>query len=57
MIKIRKYFWVTLVSLALFAVGCSRSGLGGRSDSEVQSEVQKKINADSNVASAVSDRE
>jgi|SRR5579859_107795 len=49
----KRYFWVALVSLALFAVGCSRSGIGGRSDSQVQSEVQKKVNADSNVASKV----
>jgi hypothetical protein len=50
---IRKYFWVALVSLALFAVGCSRSGFGGRSDSQVQADVQKKVNADSNVGSKV----
>src|SRR5258708_18304123 len=49
----KRYFWVALVSLALFAVGCSRSGFGGRSDSEIQSEVQKKVNADNNVASKV----
>ncbi|HEV2961987.1 MAG TPA: BON domain-containing protein [Candidatus Angelobacter sp.] len=50
---IRRYFWVALVSLALLAVGCSRSGFGGRSDSQIQADVQKKVNADSNVASKV----
>src|SRR5579872_6866955 len=49
----KRYFWVALVSLALFAVGCSRSGIGGRSDSQIQAEAQKKVNADSNVASKV----
>src|SRR5437016_2091629 len=50
---IRRYFWVALVSLALLAVGCSRSGFGGRSDSQIQADVQKRVNADSNVASKV----
>jgi hypothetical protein len=50
---IRKYFWVALVSLALLAVGCSRSGFGGRSDSQIQADAQKKVNADSNVGSKV----
>jgi hypothetical protein len=50
---IRRYFWVALISLALFAVGCSRSGFGGRSDSQIQADVQKKVNADSNVNSKV----
>ena len=49
----KKYFWVALVSLALVAVGCSRSGFGGRSDSQIQADVQKKVNADSNIASKV----
>jgi hypothetical protein len=51
--KFRRYFWVALVSLALFAVGCSRSGFGGRSDSQIQADVQKRVNTDSNVASKV----
>ncbi|HEU0046038.1 MAG TPA: BON domain-containing protein, partial [Nitrososphaera sp.] len=53
MSTIRRYFWVALVSLALFTVGCSRSGFGGRSDSQIQAEVQKKVNTDNNVASKV----
>jgi len=51
--KFRRYFWVALVSLALFAVGCSRSGFGGRSDSQIQADVQKRVNTDSNVGSKV----
>jgi hypothetical protein len=39
--------WVVLVSLALFAMGCSR--LGSRPDAQVASDVQSKINGDSNV--------
>jgi hypothetical protein len=39
--------WVVLVSLALLAVGCSR--LGSRPDAQVASDVQNKINGDSNV--------
>ncbi len=38
---------VVLISLALFAVGCSR--MGGRTDSQVASDVQSKISADANV--------
>ena len=49
----RKYFWVALVSLALFAAGCSRSGFGGRSDSQIQADVQNKINTDNNVPNKV----
>lgn len=49
----RKYFWVALVSLALFAGGCSRSGFGGRSDSQIQADVQNKINGDNNVPNKV----
>ncbi len=40
-------FLVVLVSLALLAVGCSR--LGSRSDAQVASDVQNKINGDSSV--------
>jgi hypothetical protein len=45
----RRYLWVGLISLALFALGCSRSGFGGRSDSQILSDVQNRINADGNV--------
>jgi cobalamin biosynthesis Mg chelatase CobN len=38
---------VVLVSLALFAVGCSR--IGTRPDAQVASDVQNKINGDSNI--------
>jgi len=43
----KRNLWVILVSLALLAVGCSR--LGSRSDAQVASDVQNKINGDSNV--------
>ncbi len=49
----KRYFWVALISLAFVAVGCSRSGFGGRSDSQIQADVQKKVNADSTVSSKV----
>jgi hypothetical protein len=49
----KRYFWVALVSLAFVAVGCSRSGFGGRSDSQIQADVQKKVNTDSNIGSKV----
>ena len=42
----RRYFWVGIVSLALIAVGCARLGMGGRTDQQVASDVQNKINAD-----------
>src|SRR4029077_4019003 len=38
---------VVLVSLALLAVGCSR--IGARPDAQVASDVQNKINGDSNI--------
>jgi hypothetical protein len=43
----KRNIWVVLVSLALLAVGCSR--LGSRSDAQVASDVQNKINGDSNI--------
>ena len=43
----KRNFWVVLVSLALFAVGCSR--IGSRPDAQVASDVQNKINGDSNI--------
>lgn len=44
----RKHLWVVLISLALCAVGCTRLG-SGASDSQVQSDVQNKINKDNAV--------
>src|SRR5215470_8233879 len=38
----RRYFWVGIVSLALIAAGCTH----GKSDQQVASDVQNKINAD-----------
>src|SRR4249920_3737571 len=43
----KRNLWVVLVSLALLAVGCSR--LGSRTDAQVASDVQNKINGDSNI--------
>src|SRR5215467_4262634 len=43
----KRNLWVVLVSLALFAVGCSR--VGSHSDAQVASDVQNKINGDNNV--------
>src|SRR5215831_18522662 len=43
----KRNLWVVLVSLALLAVGCSR--LGTRPDAQVASDVQNKINGDSNI--------
>jgi hypothetical protein len=39
---------VGTVSLALIAAGCARLGVGGRTDQQVASDVQNKINADTN---------
>jgi BON domain len=43
----KRNLWVVLVSLALFAVGCSR--IGSRSDVQVASDVQSKINSDTSI--------
>jgi hypothetical protein len=43
----KRNLWVVLFSLALIAAGCSR--LGSRSDAQVASDVQNKINGDNNV--------
>src|ERR1051325_5492178 len=43
----KRNLWVVLVSLALFAVGCSR--MGSRPDAQVASDVQGKISADGTV--------
>jgi BON domain len=43
----KRNLWVVLVSLALVAAGCSR--LGSRTDAQVASDVQNKINGDNNI--------
>jgi hypothetical protein len=43
----KRNLWVVLVSLALFAVGCSR--MGSRTDAQVASDVQSKISSDASV--------
>src|SRR6476469_11111163 len=43
----KRNLWVVLVSLAMLAVGCSR--IGTRPDAQVASDVQNKINGDSNI--------
>jgi hypothetical protein len=45
----RKSLWVVLAFLALLAVGCSRMGNSGRSDLQVATDVQNKINSDGSV--------
>jgi BON domain len=42
----RRYFWVGIVSLALVAAGCARLAVSARTDQQVASDVQNKINAD-----------
>jgi len=39
--------WVVLISLVMIAAGCSR--VGNRSDDQVASDVQNKINGDASV--------
>ena len=43
----KRNLWVVLISAALLAVGCSR--VGNRPDAQVASDVQNKINGDSNI--------
>jgi len=43
----KRNLWVVLVALSLLAVGCSR--VGSRTDAQVASDVQNKINGDRNV--------
>lgn len=43
----RRYLWMGTVALALIAAGCSRAG--SRTDAQVASDVQNKINADNAV--------
>src|SRR5258708_26404989 len=45
----RKSLWVVLAFLGLLAVGCSRMGSSGRSDLQVATDVQNKINSDGGV--------
>lgn len=41
-----RYVCAVVISLALLATGCSRLGTGGRSDQQVATDVQNKLNAD-----------
>jgi BON domain len=43
----KRNLWVVLVALSLLAVGCSR--VGSRTDAQVASDVQNKLNGDSNI--------
>src|SRR5215831_7509289 len=45
--NMRRYLWLTVLSLALVALGCNK--IGSRSDSQIASDVQNKIFGDSNV--------
>jgi hypothetical protein len=45
----RRYLGLTLVSLVLIVAGCNRAGTSGRSDAQIASDVQNKINADNNL--------
>jgi hypothetical protein len=45
----QRYLWVSLVTLALLASGCTRFGGGSRSDMQVASDVQSRINSDGTV--------
>jgi len=45
----RRYLWVALAALSLFALGCSKIGIGSKSDAQIASDIQTKILADSNV--------
>jgi len=44
----KRYFSVSLIFLALFAAGCAHLGMGSRTDQQIASDVQNKINADTN---------
>jgi hypothetical protein len=44
--KMRIYVCALVISLGLLTTGCTRAGSGGRSDQQVASDVQNKINAD-----------
>ncbi|HEY6252108.1 MAG TPA: BON domain-containing protein [Candidatus Angelobacter sp.] len=45
--NMRRHLWIALVCLALVALGCNKNG--GRSDSQIASDIQNKIFSDSNV--------
>ncbi len=46
----RRYLsWVVVLSLALIAAGCSRVGSGSRTESQIATDVQNKINGDNAV--------
>lgn len=45
----RNLSWVVVLSLALIAAGCSRVGSGSRTDSQIATDVQNKINGDNAV--------
>jgi hypothetical protein len=45
----RRYLGLTLVSLVLIAAGCNRVGTSGRTDAQIASDIQNKINTDNNV--------
>ena len=45
----RHFSWVVVLSLALIAAGCSRVGSGSRTDQQIASDVQNKINGDNTV--------
>jgi BON domain len=42
----KRHLWVGVILLALFAAGCARLGVGSRSDQQIASDVQNKINSD-----------
>jgi BON domain len=42
----RRYVCAIVISLALLTAGCTRAGFGGRTDQQVATDVQNKINAD-----------
>lgn len=43
---LRKHLWV---AVALMALGCSKVGIGGRSDAQIAADIQTRVLADSNV--------
>jgi len=45
----KNFLCAALLSLTLFALGCSKIGLGSRSDSQIASDIQTRILADTNV--------
>ncbi|HWZ42454.1 MAG TPA: BON domain-containing protein [Candidatus Saccharimonadales bacterium] len=45
----KKLLCAALLSLTLFALGCSKIGLGSKSDAQIASDIQTRILADSNI--------